>query len=99
MWWASAVTDAGHHAGGPRSAIARDALADSDRRLGAFLDRLDTLGVTDDVVVLLTADHGFETADPACTGGWDQSFRAAGLEFDDIGPGFIYLGAMGGGNT
>ncbi|TDC51362.1 nucleotide pyrophosphatase [Jiangella ureilytica] len=99
MWWASAVTDAGHHAGGPRSAIARDSLADSDRRLGAFLDRLDALGVADDVVVLLTADHGFEAADPGRTGGWDQPLRAAGLEFDDIGPGFIYLGAMGGGNT
>ncbi|WP_116951235.1 alkaline phosphatase family protein [Jiangella endophytica] len=91
-WWASAVTDAGHHAGGPRSPIARDSFADSDRRLGAFLDRLDALGVTDDVVVLLTADHGFEGADPARTGGWDQSLRSTGVALDDVGPGFVYLG-------
>ncbi|TDD69106.1 hypothetical protein E1262_13870 [Jiangella aurantiaca] len=49
------------------------------------------------VVVLLTADHGFEGPDPACTGGWDQSLRSTGVGFDDVGPGLAYLGAVGGG--
>lgn len=91
-WWSSTVTDAGHHGGGPRSTVARDSLRDTDRRLGAFLDHLDRLGVADDVVILLTADHGFERADPVCRGDWDDALRAAGLPFRDEGPGFVYLG-------
>ncbi|HSK53889.1 MAG TPA: alkaline phosphatase family protein [Jiangellales bacterium] len=91
-WWSHVVTDAGHHAGGPRSRIARDSLADADRRLQAFLDHLDRLGVADDVVLLLTADHGFEAADPDVRGDWDDALRAAGLPFRDVGPGFVYLG-------
>ncbi|HSK27691.1 MAG TPA: alkaline phosphatase family protein [Jiangellales bacterium] len=91
-WWAHVVTDAGHHAGGPRSNVARDSLRDADRRLEAFLDHLDHLGAADDVVVLLTADHGFEGADPTVRGDWDDALRAAGVPFRDVGPGFVYLG-------
>jgi phosphonoacetate hydrolase len=91
-WWSSSVTDAGHHAGGPRSEVARDSLRDADHRLGAFLDHLDRLGVADDVIVILTADHGFEGADPHCRGSWDGALRTAGVQFRDTGPGFIYLG-------
>ena len=91
-WWSNSVTDAGHHAGGPRSTIARDSLRDADRRLGAFLDHLDRVGVADEVLVVLTADHGFEGADPACRGGWDEALRSAGVPYRDEGPGFVYLG-------
>jgi predicted AlkP superfamily pyrophosphatase or phosphodiesterase len=91
-WWSSSVTDAGHHAGGPRSEIARDSLRDADHRLGAFLDHLDRVGATDEVIVILTADHGFEGADPGCRGGWDGVLHTAGVQFRDEGPGFIYLG-------
>jgi hypothetical protein len=91
-WWASTVTDAGHHAGGPRSPIARDALRDSDRRLQAFLDHRDRLGVGDDVLFVLTADHGFEGADPSCTGSWRRALESLGVPFRDEGPGFVYLG-------
>jgi predicted AlkP superfamily pyrophosphatase or phosphodiesterase len=95
-WWANVVTDAGHHAGGPRSAIARDSFRDADRRLGAVLDHLDRLGVTDDVTFLLTADHGFEGADEARTGSWRPALHAAldplDVPWRDEGPGFLYLG-------
>jgi phosphonoacetate hydrolase len=91
-WWASTVTDAGHHAGGPRSTVARDAMRDSDRRLAAFLRHLDGLGVTDDVLFVLTADHGFEKADPTCTGSWRPALASLGVPFRDEGPGFVYLG-------
>jgi hypothetical protein len=90
-WWAHTVTDAGHHAGGPRSQIARASLRDADARLGAFLDHLDRLGCFDDVVWLITADHGFEAADPACRGHWGEALRAAGVTCRDEGPGFLYL--------
>jgi hypothetical protein len=90
-WWANVVTDAGHHAGGPRSAIARDSLRDSDRRLVAFLDHLEGLGVLDDITIVLTADHGFESADPACTGSWRPALEGLGVPFRDEGPGLVYL--------
>ncbi len=90
-WWASAVTDAGHHGGGPRSDVARASFADADRRLGAFLDHLDRLGVADEVTFLLTSDHGFEAADPACRGEWTSALNDSGVSFRDVGPGFVYL--------
>ena len=93
MWWNTTLTDAGHHAGGPRSPIARAALADSDRRLGVWLDLLTERGLLDDTVILLTADHGFEGADPDCRGDWDEALKAAGIPFRDEAYGFIYLGA------
>src|SRR6478672_3032586 len=90
-WWANVVTDAGHHGGGPRSAMARDSLRQSDARLVAFLDHLETLGVRDEVTFLLTADHGFEAADPIVTGSWQPALESLGVPFRDEGPGFVYL--------
>jgi len=90
-WWASVVSDAGHHAGGPRSNIARDSLRDSDSRLVSFLEHLDALGVTDQVTFLLTADHGFEGSDSTVTGSWRPTLERLGIPFRDEGPGFIYL--------
>ena len=90
-WWANVVTDAGHHAGGPRSDIARDSLRDADARLSSFLDHLDRLGVTDEVSIVLTADHGFESADPEVTGSWRPALDALGIAYRDEGPGLVYL--------
>ncbi|WP_285616234.1 alkaline phosphatase family protein [Kineosporia sp. NBRC 101677] len=94
-WWATVVTDAGHHAGGPRSPIARDSLRDADRRLGVFLTHLDSLGLREQVTFLLTADHGFEKADEAVTGSWKSALadvcERAGVTYRDEGPGFVYL--------
>ena len=90
-WWGCVVSDAGHHAGGPRSDIARDSLRDSDSRLVAFLEHLDGLGITDQVTFLLTADHGFEGSDPTVTGSWGPALEGLGIPLRDEGPGFIYL--------
>jgi phosphonoacetate hydrolase len=90
-WWANVVTDAGHHGGGPRSQMARDSLHQSDARLVAFLDHLEGLGVLDEVTFLLTADHGFEAADPSVTGSWRPALESLGLAHRDEGPGFVYL--------
>jgi phosphonoacetate hydrolase len=90
-WWSCVVSDAGHHAGGPRSKIARDSLRDSDSRLLSFLEHLDTLGITDELTFLLTADHGFEQSDATVTGSWAPALEALGIPLRDEGPGFIYL--------
>ena len=92
MWWNTTLTDSGHHAGGPGSEIARASLRDADARLGAWLDLVEERGLLDDTVVLLTADHGMEAADPACTGDWGDALRAADVPFRDEAYGFLYLG-------
>ncbi len=96
-WWASVVTDAGHHAGGPRSAIARDSLRDSDRRLSVFLAALRRTGQLEQATFLLTADHGFETTDPAVRGSWAPALHAAlpAGSWRDEGPGLLYLDLPG----
>ncbi|MEX2290579.1 MAG: alkaline phosphatase family protein [Mycobacteriales bacterium] len=91
-WWNTTLTDSGHHAGGPASPIARASLVDADRRLGVWLDLVEQRGLLEDVVVLLTADHGMEAADPTCTGDWDDALTAAGVPFRDEAYGFLYLG-------
>jgi predicted AlkP superfamily pyrophosphatase or phosphodiesterase len=91
-WWNTTLTDSGHHAGGPGSAIATASLVDADRRLGVWLDLLDERGLTDAVTVLLTADHGMQAADRSCTGDWDEALTAAGVPFRDEAYGFLYLG-------
>jgi phosphonoacetate hydrolase len=91
-WWNTTLTDTGHHNGGPHSDKAHASLRDADRRLGLFLDRLDALGVYDDTVILLTADHGSERADENCLGDWDDALRDEGIPFRDEAFGFIYLG-------
>ena len=90
-WWANIVTDAGHHGGGPRSAMARDSLRQSDARLGVFLDHLLALGVLDEVAFILTADHGFEASDRGVTGSWRPALESLGVQFRDEGPGFVYF--------
>jgi hypothetical protein len=91
-WWNTTLTDSGHHAGGPGSDIARASLRDADRRLGVWLDLVEERGLLDDTLILLTADHGSELSDPACTGDWDEALRRAKVPFRDEAYGFLYLG-------
>ncbi len=91
-WWNTTLTDSGHHAGGPSSDIARSSIRDADRRLGVWLDLVEERGLLDRTVVLLTADHGSEAADPGCTGDWDEALRKARVPFRDDAYGFLYLG-------
>ena len=91
-WWNTTLTDAAHHTGGPGSAVARDSLRDADARLGAWWDLVEARGLVEDVVVLLTADHGMQACTPGVTGDWDQPLAAAGVPFRDEAYGFLYLG-------
>jgi hypothetical protein len=91
-WWNTLLTDTGHHAGGPHSPIAHDAMRDADARLGVFLDHLDRIGALDSTTFLLTSDHGSEGADEECRGDWDSPLSEAGVQFRDEANGFLYLG-------
>jgi phosphonoacetate hydrolase len=91
-WWNTLLTDTGHHAGGPHSAVAHAAMRDADRRLGVFLDHLDKIGALDSTTFVLTSDHGSEGADPTCLGSWSDPLTEAGVTFRDEANGFLYLG-------
>ncbi|MDQ1695554.1 MAG: phosphonoacetate hydrolase [Frankiaceae bacterium] len=90
-WWNTLLTDTGHHAGGPHSAIAHAAMRDADNRLGVFLDHAERIGALDEMTIVLTSDHGSEGADPTCVGDWDEPLRDAGITFRDEAYGFLYL--------
>lgn len=90
-WWAHVLTDAAHHSAGPRSEMARDSLRQSDARLGRFLDHLAAAGILDQTAFLLTADHGFEGADPTVTGSWRAALDGLGVPYRDEGPGLVYF--------
>jgi phosphonoacetate hydrolase len=90
-WWNTLLTDTGHHAGGPHSAVAHSSMRDADNRLGVFLDHLDRIGGFDATTFVLTADHGSEGADPTCRGDWDDPLREAGVNVRDEANGFLYL--------
>jgi len=92
MWWNTLLTDTGHHAGGPHSAVAHASMRDADARLGVFLDHLERMDALSETVFLLTSDHGSEGADPSCTGDWDEPLRESGIRFRDEAYGFLYLG-------
>jgi hypothetical protein len=92
MWWNNLITDTGHHAGGPHSAVAHASMRDADARLGVLLDHLERIGVLEETTILLTSDHGSEGADPECVGDWDAPLREAGIPFRDEAYGFLYLG-------
>jgi len=91
-WWNTLLTDTGHHAGGPHSAVAHAAMRDADARLGVFLDHLDRMGALEATTFLLTSDHGSEGADTDCLGDWDEPLTEAGVQFRDEANGFLYLG-------
>ena len=57
----------------------------------AFLDHLEAIGALEEVTLVLTADHGFEGADPSVTGSWAPALDALGISYRDEGPGLIYL--------
>lgn len=91
MWVSFQLTDAAFHAGGPRSEIARAAVADTDARIGEILAAVEAAGAWDDTAFLVVADHGMEETDPEVRGDWDAALAAAGVDFRDEGAGFIYL--------
>jgi predicted AlkP superfamily pyrophosphatase or phosphodiesterase len=90
-WISFQLTDCAMHAGGPRSAIAEAAIADTDGRIGEILDAIEGAGVLPDCAFLVVADHGMEETHPDVRGDWDAALAAAGVAFRDEGHGFIYL--------
>ena len=99
LWCNFTLTDSAMHEGGPYSAEAEAALRDSDARLGEILAAVDRAGLTEHAAFVLVADHGMEETNPAITGDWGVSLRAAGVTVRDEGYGFLYLDEPSTGGT
>ncbi len=74
-----ALTDGAGHDYGPHGEGLAAALAESDRRVGRVLDLLEGLGLADETLFVLSADHGMAPQD---TGGTHpaEHYRTLGFE-------------------
>jgi hypothetical protein len=89
----SSLTDAVGHDYGPHDEAMRDALIETDKRIGKILAVMDRRGLFDSTLFVITADHGMAqtnielAADPA------QAVIDAGMKAVVTSP-LIYLGDM-----
>jgi predicted AlkP superfamily pyrophosphatase or phosphodiesterase len=73
------LTDGAGQNVGPHGDAARDAIVETDERVGRVLDLYEEAGVLDDTVVVLTADHGMSLMDSSRTAGWSDVFAGMSL--------------------
>ncbi len=74
------LTDGAGHDYGPHHAGLRDALAESDRRIGRVFALLDDVGLFDETLFVVTADHGMAPQDVSLAANPARHVLAAGLE-------------------
>jgi hypothetical protein len=74
------LTDGAGHDYGPHGAGLRDALDESDRRIGRVLDLLDSLGLLEETLFVVTADHGMAPQDVSLRANPAAHVTRAGLE-------------------
>ncbi|MEX0682599.1 MAG: alkaline phosphatase family protein [Dehalococcoidia bacterium] len=73
------LTDAAGHDYGPHSDGLRDALIETDKRIGKVLDVLDARGLFDSTLFVITTDHGMAPVDTALAANQAQAVTDAGL--------------------
>jgi hypothetical protein len=74
------LTDGAGHDYGPHHEGLCDALAESDRRIGRVLALLDSLGLFEDTLFVVTADHGMAPQDVALRANPTWHVPRAGIE-------------------
>jgi hypothetical protein len=74
------LTDGAGHDYGPHGEGLRDALDESDRRIGRVLDVLDRTGLFEETLFVVTADHGMAPQDVALRANPTWHVLDAGLE-------------------
>jgi len=75
-----ALTDGAGHDYGPHHAGLRDALDESDRRIGRVLELLDALGLFEETLFVVSADHGMAPQDTALRANPAWHVPRAGIE-------------------
>jgi phosphonoacetate hydrolase len=84
------LTDAVGHDYGPHHEAVRDALAETDRRIGKILSVLDRRGLFDSTLFVISADHGMAQTDVELAADPAQAVIDAGLKAVVTSP-LIYL--------
>lgn len=74
-----ALTDGAGHDYGPHGPGLRDALDESDRRVGRVLDLLEEVGLLDEFLFVVTADHGMAPQDVSLAANPTRQVERAGL--------------------
>jgi hypothetical protein len=74
------LTDGAGHDYGPHHEGLRDALDETDRRIGRVLDLLDSLGLFEETLFVVTADHGMAPQDVSLKANPTWHVPRAGLE-------------------
>jgi hypothetical protein len=76
------MTDTLGHKMGPQSAESRASMEQADKAIGRLLEVLDTKGLTDSTMFVVTADHGMEHqyTNPKQLGGWFDALRTSGVK-------------------
>ncbi len=75
-----ALTDGAGHAYGPHAEGLRDALDESDRRVGRVLDLLAERGLLEETLFILTADHGMAPQDVSLRANPARHVEQIGME-------------------
>lgn len=84
------LTDAVGHDYGPHHEAIRDALIETDRRIGKILSLLEERGLFESTLFVVVADHGMATTDTELAADQVQAVLNAGLKAVVPAP-FIYL--------
>jgi len=74
------LTDGAGHDYGPHHEGLRDALDETDRRIGRVLDLLDSLGLFEETLFVVTADHGMAPQDVSLKANPTWHVPRAGIE-------------------
>lgn len=91
LWVNYSLTDVAGHAAGPHGAQTRDALKDTDARMGEVLEAVDAAGALKDTAIFVLSDHGMEQTDPSVAGHYHPKLDEAGLHYLDLDDSLIYL--------
>lgn len=90
-WCSFALTDGAGHSSGPQGELARQAIIDTDGRVGEIVAAVERAGVRNRTAFLVISDHGMEQTDNEITGDWHGALAQTGIPYRDIGEGLIYL--------
>lgn len=81
----------GEHVG-PHGQELREKMFWLDGQIAPLLSKLDELGIADETLIILTADHGMELQDKNQPGSWAAAMQATEIPYlDPDGFGFVYL--------
>ena len=75
------LTDGVGEGNGPHGDVLREAMVQTDLRIGRILDMYEDAGAFEDTLWVLTADHGMAMQDAARTSDWSRRAASTGVAY------------------